>query len=291
MAALLTLAALLFGGRSLRAQSVPATVTAPSSSSADSASAPPYPVRLLDRPTTLPKGVLRLDLYGLGTHTPGSSFATTGILGGGWGLTRNLEVGGQFVPVTLSPTVQYTNPSLYATYQHSLSSSVALAPTLQAVLPLRSGDPFTIDAGASLYVNLGEWGYLAASPTFSLNTRQEGNGTSLSLPITVMRQASTRFNWQLSTAVGFSRFDPRFGLSRRFEALDFNDVTIPATALLMYTVQRKGTGDALVDIIAQVQFSQLYTRRPELRGWQTDDWTLQLQTSWYIVKSPRNAAP
>jgi hypothetical protein len=291
MAALLTLAALLFGARSLRAQSVPATVTAPSSSSADSASAPPYPVRLLDRPTTLPKGALRLDLYGLGTHTPGSSFATTGILGGGWGLTRNLEVGGQFVPVTLSPTVQYTNPSLYATYQHSLSSSVALAPTLQAVFPLRSGDPFTIDAGASLYVNLGEWGYLAASPTFSLNTREEGNGTSLSLPLTVMRQASTRFNWQLSTAVGFSRFDPRFGLSRRFEALDFNDVTIPATALLMYTVERKGTGDALVDIIAQVQFSQLYTRRPELRGWQTDDWTLQLQTSWYIVKSPRNAAP
>ena len=290
MAALLTLAALLFGGRSLRAQSVPATVTAPSSSGADSASAPPYPVRLLDRPTTLPKGALRLDLYGLGTHAPGSSFATTGIVGGGWGITRNLEVGGQFVPVTLSPTVQYTNPSLYATYQHSLSSSVALAPTLQAVFPLRSGDPFTIDAGASLYVNLGEWGYLAASPTFSLNTRQEGNGTSLSLPLTVMRQASTRFNWQLSTAVGFSRFDPRFGLSRRFEALDFNDVTIPATALLMYTVQRKGTGDALVDIIAQVQFSQLYTRRPELRGWQTDDWTLQLQTSWYIVKSPRNAA-
>ena len=276
--ALLTFMVLSFGGRPLGAQ-------------AAAAPAPPYPVRLLDRPTTLPKRALRLDLYGLGTHAPGSSFATTGIVGGGWGITSNLEVGGQLVPVTLSPTVQYTNPSLYATYQRSLSSSVALAPTLQAVFPLRSGDPFTVDAGASLYVNIGAWGYLAASPTFSLNTRQEGNGTSLSLPLTVMRQASTRFNWQLSMAVGFSRFDPRFGLSRRFEALDFNDVTIPATALLMYTVPRKGTGDALVDIIVQGQFSQLYTRGPERRGWQTDDWTLQLQTSWYFVRSPRSAAP
>jgi hypothetical protein len=281
-ATLLILAVLPFGGSAVRAQAVAST---------DTGAAPPYPTRLLDRPTTLPQGGLRLDLYGLGTHAPGSSYAITGILGGGWGVTSNLEVGGQFIPVTLSPAVQYTNPSVYATYQRSLSSSVSLAPTVQAVFPLRSGDPFTIDAGASLYINIGQWGYLAVSPMFSLNSRQEGNGTSFSLPLTVMRQASARFNWQLSTAVGFSRFDPRFGLSRRFDGLDFNDVTIPASALLMYTVPRKGTGDALVDIIAQVQFSQLYTRRAELRGWQPDDWTLQLQTSWYFVKSPRSAAP
>jgi hypothetical protein len=275
LAALLILAALALDGRPLRAQ-------------VDSASAPPYPVRLLDRPTTLPKGALRLDLYVLGSEAPGSSFTTTGILGGGWGLTQNLEVGGQIVPVTLSPTVEYTSPSLYATYQIPLSPSTVLAPILQTVFPVHSGDPFIIDVGASLDHNLGEWGYLATSPTFSLNTRQQGNGTSLSFPLTVMLQASTRFNWQLSTGVGFSRFDPRFGLSRRFEALDFNDVTIPATALLMYTVPRKGTGDALVDIIAQGQFPQLYTRGPEQRGWQTEDWTIQLQTSWYFVKSPRS---
>lgn len=285
VAALLVLASLAYDERSLRAQDVPATADVPGSGAADSA--PPYPVRLLDRPTTLPKGALRLDLYVLGSEVPGSSFTTTGILGGGWGLTPDMEVGGQVVPVTLSPEVEYTAPSLYATYSISLSPSTALAPTIQTVFPVHSGDPFIIDVGASVYHNLGQWGYLATSPTFSLNTRQEGNGTSLSFPLTVMRQASIRFNWQLSTGVGFSRFDPRFGLSRRFEALDLNDVTIPASGLLMYTVPRKGTGDALVDIIVQGQFPQLYTRGPEQRGWQTDDWTLQLQTSWYFVKSPR----
>jgi hypothetical protein len=52
----------------------------------------------------------------------------------------------------------------------------------------------------------------------------------------------------------------------------------------MYTVPKKGTGNALLDIIAQLQFPQLYTRGPELREWQNNDWTFQLQASWYFVK-------
>jgi hypothetical protein len=273
-----------FGGRVIEAHGIAPTAASATSHAGDSIPSPSLPVRVLDRPTTLPKGAIRLDVYGLGTHAPGALFATTGILGGGWGVTEKLEVGGQVVPVTLSPKVNYTNPSLYATYQRSLSSSVALAPTLQAVLPLKSSDPFIIDVGSSLFVNIGEWGYLAASPTFSLNTHQDGNGTSLSIPLTVMRQASPNFNWQVSTAVGFSRFDERFQLSRRSDPLDFNDLTIASSALVMYTVPKKGTGNALLDIIAQLQFPQLYTRGPELRGWQSNDWTFQLQASWYFVK-------
>jgi hypothetical protein len=243
---------------------------------------------MLDRPTTLPKGAVRVDVYALGSETPGSSFATTGILGGGWGVTPSLEVGGQLVPVTFSPDVEYTTPSLYALYQFPLSASTTLAPMLQTVIPVRSGDPFFIDVGAAVSVNLGQWGSFTSSPTFSLNTRQGGDGTSLSFPLTVMRQASERFAWQLSTGVGFSRFDPRFGLSRRFDPLDFDDVTVPASAQIAYTVPRNGTGNALVDIIVQWQFPQLYTSGPEENGWQPDDWTIQLQSSWYFVKVPRS---
>ena len=217
-------------------------------------------------------------------------FATTAILGGGWGLTSTLEVGGQLVAVAISPELQYTNPSLYITYGHSLDASTSLAPTLQAIFPLRSGDPFTIDVGAALAVNIGAWGEIETAPTLSINLHQDGNGTSLSLPLTVMRQASTRINWQLSIGVGFSRFDPRFALSRRSDALDFNDVTIPASAQVMYTVPRDASADALVDIALQGQFPQLYTNRPDLRGWQTNDWTLQLQTSWYVLRTRRAAA-
>ena len=246
---------------------------------------------MLDRPTTLPARAGRLDVFLLGSAAPGSSFATTGILGGGWGVTDDLEVGGQLLPVALSPTLQYTNPSLYITYGHSLDAATTLAPTLQTVFPVRSGDPFIVDVGAELSINLGEWGEVATSPTVSVNLHQDGNGTSLSLPLTLMRQAGTRLDWQLSTGVGFSRFDPRFALSRRSEPLDFNDVTIPAGAQVTYTVPRGASADALLDIVLQAQLPQLYTNRPELRGWQTNDWTVQLQTSWYSLRSRRTAPP
>jgi hypothetical protein len=252
---------------------------------------PVFPVRVLDRPTTLPAGALRVDGFLFGSAVPASSFATTAIFGGGWGLTSTVEVGGQLVPVALSPDLQYTQPSLYVTYGHSLDASTSLAPMLQAVFPLRSGDPFTIDIGAALTVDIGAWGEIEAAPTFSINLHQDGNGTSLSLPLTVTRQASTRFTWQFSTGVGVSRFVPRFWLSRRSDALDFNDVTIPASAQVMYTVPRDASADALVDIALQGQFPQLYTNRPDLRGWQTNDWTVELQTSWYVLRTPRAASP
>ena len=284
VAVLLVMIASPCRGRTLRAQRTPTASTTAGATTEK----PRFAVRVLDRPTTLPAGARRLDALLLGSRVPGSSFATTGILGGGWGLTSSVEIGGQLVPVALSPTLQYTNPSLYVTYGHSLSASATLAPTLQTVFPLRSGDPFTIDVGAALSINIGAWGEVATSPTLSLDLHGDGNGTSLSLPLTVMRQASTRFNWQLGTAVGFSRFDPRFALSRRSDALDFNDVTIPFSAQVMYTVPRDASADAMVDVSVQGQFPQLYTNRPELRGWQTNDWTLQLQTSWYFL-GPRRA--
>ena len=240
LAALVVLMAIPWRSRTIDAQS------ASSSASPGAASQKPvFPVRMLDRPTTLPAGAGRFDAFLLGTAVPGSAFASTGILGGGWGLTDNLEVGGQLIPVALSPTLQYTNPSLYITYGYSLDASTSLAPTLQTVFPLRSGDPFTIDVGAALSINLGQWGEVDVAPTLSLNLHQDGSGTSLSLPLSVMRQASTRFNWQLSTGVGFSRFDPRFSLSRRSEPLDFNDLTIPAGVQVTYTVPRGASADAL----------------------------------------------
>lgn len=106
----------------------------------------------------------------------------------------------------------------------------------------------------------------------------------------MVRQASTRLNWKLSTGVGFSRFEPRFGLSRRFEPLDFNDVTISAGALIMYSLPREGTGDALVDFALGTQFPQLYAHGPGGRPVGSRTTGLQLQASWYFVDSPRSVA-
>jgi suppressor of ftsI len=242
-----------------------------------------YPVRLLDRPTTLPRGAARLDLLALGSHQPGVSNAWTAILGGAVGVTNSLELGGQIVPVAVSPGVpKFTNPSVYATYTFGVGH-VSLAPTAQVVFPLGDADPFFVDLGVPMYYNIGTLGYVAFAPTFSVDTRENGSGTSLSLPVTFMRQVTEQFNWQLSSGVGLSRFDPRFGLSRRRESIEFDDVTIPLSAMAMYTLEHGVQRRPLADLSLQFQWPQLYTRSPEQRGTNTDDWTVQLQTSWYFI--------
>jgi FtsP/CotA-like multicopper oxidase with cupredoxin domain len=242
-----------------------------------------YPVRLLDRPTTLPRGVARLDLFALASRQPASPTAWTTILGGGVGVTNRLEVGGQVVPITLSPGVpKFTNPSIYATYTFP-AGKLSLAPTAQAVFPLADADPFFVDLGVPMYYNIGTLGYVEFAPTFSVDTRENGAGTSLTFPVTFMRQMTEQFNWQLSSGVGLSRFDPRFGLSRRTESIEFDDVTIPLSALAMYTLEHGAERRPLVDLSLQFQWPQLYTREPGHRGTNTGDWTVQLQTSWYFI--------
>jgi suppressor of ftsI len=241
-----------------------------------------YPVRLLDRPTTLSRGAARLDLFTLGSRQPGVSTAWTAILGGGVGVTKSLEVGGQVVPIALSPgKATFTDPSIYTTYTFNIWK-LSLAPTAQVVFPLADADPFFVDLGVPMYYNIGTLGYLAFAPTFSMDTRANGSGTSLSVPVTFMRQVTEQFNWQLSSGVGLSRFDPRFGLARRSEEIEFDDVTIPLSAEAYYTLEHGADHRPLVDVILQFQWPQLYTRMPGQRGTNTDDWTVQLQTSWYF---------
>jgi hypothetical protein len=242
-----------------------------------------YPARVLDRPTTLPRGDSRLDAFAFATRAIGNPTSATIVFGGGVGITDQFEIGGQLVPFDVESGIVFTNPSVYATYQFPINKATTVAPTIQAVYPLTSDDPFIVDVGGTIYVNIGTWGYLAFAPTFSLNTRGDESGSSLSFPLTVMRQGSEQLSFQLSSGVGFSRFDPRFGLSRRRDELDFNEATIPATALVTYTVARGPSRTALADLTLQFQWPQLYTRASGVRGTHTNDWTVQVQTSLYFI--------
>jgi hypothetical protein len=51
----------------------------------------------------------------------------------------------------------------------------------------------------------------------------------------------------------------------------------------MYTIVHGVQRRPLVDVTLQAQWPQLYTRVPRQRSTNTDDWTLQLQTSWYFI--------
>lgn len=245
--------------------------------------APPLPVRVLDRPTTLPRGATRLDVYALGNDAPGSDFETTGVIGGGWGVTNTFEIGGELIPFLFTPDVEYTNPSLYATYALRTGRTTSIAPMVQTVIPVRDSDPVILDVGAAFSVDIGRWGEFETAPTLSFNLR--GSGTTFSVPLTLMRQAGRHVSWQIGSGIGFSRFHPRHWLSRRTESFDVDDLTVPAMAMIMYSVENKRSGNALLDFSLQGQFPQLYSNGPGDRGWETSDWSLQLQMSWYFVKS------
>lgn len=242
-----------------------------------------YPLRLLDRPTTLPRGASRLDLVVLANRQPHAATSWTGIVGGGIGVTSRLEVGGQILPATFAPgDGRFTNPSIYATFAFPVRK-VSVAPTVQTVFPLASGDPFFVDAGVPAYYAIGSVGYVSVAPTLSVNTRSNGAGTSFSLPVAFVRQMTTQLTWELASGIGRTRFDPRFGLGRRSDSIEFDETTIPLSAQLMYSLGRRRERRPLADVSLQMQFPQLYSRVPGRRGAHTDDWALQLQTSWYAI--------
>jgi hypothetical protein len=242
-----------------------------------------YPTRVIDRPPTLARGGTRLDLQLLGSRQPGVPAGWLMIVGGGVGAWRALEAGGQVVPITLAPgRVAVADPSLYAAYGLNALRGT-LVPTVQVVVPLADADPFYVDAGAQYVYTFGQGAFITFTPTFSVNTRADGAGTSFTAPLGFTRQVRDRVTWQLASGVGLSRFEPRSGLSRRREAEEFDDLTVPLSVGATYTIPRRERRHALGDLTLQLSWPQLYTRAPALRGSHVDDWTIQLLTSWYSV--------
>lgn len=240
-----------------------------------------YPLRSLDRPTTLPRRAARLDLIALGSHQESSPTGASLIIGGGLGVTKSLEVGGQVIPVSLAPgSVEFLTPSLYVTYALS-AGKASIAPIAQAVFPVRDSDPFFWDLAVSVDVPVGSAGNLALAPTISVDTRESGLGTTMAIPVTYTRQVTPNFSWQIASGFGLSRFDPRFGISRRSQVFDFNDETIPLSVTALYSVARRGTGHPIADLIAQWQWPQLYSRVRNAGSVVGSDWGLQLQLSLY----------
>ena len=139
-----------------------------------------FPVRILARPPTLPRGDSRLDAFVLWARVPEGRATVTLVLGGGIGISDRLEIGGQLVPASIAPSIAFTNPSVYATYAFPTGSTTVLAPIVQVVYPLESDDPFFLDVGAILTVNIGTWGEATVAGIYSLDARDDDTGSSLS---------------------------------------------------------------------------------------------------------------
>jgi hypothetical protein len=255
---------------------------APSSASAQGADSL-YPLRALDRPATLPRGAARLDLSLSASRRPGVPAAWLVILGGGVGVRNDVEIGGQLLPLSLAPgRASVGDPSVYGSYTFD-AFGLTFVPTLQVVYPLTDADPFLVDIGIPVDRNIGRLGSVQLSPTLSIDTRADGAGASVAIPVLFLRQESATLTWQLSSGVGLSRFDPGSGLGRRRAPDDLDDVTIPLVVEATYSVPRPGRRRPWADLTLQLAWPRLYARAPAQRGSHADDWMLQLQSSWYAI--------
>ncbi|MBL8604201.1 MAG: hypothetical protein JNK72_19900 [Myxococcales bacterium] len=121
-----------------------------------------YPLEFNQRPITLPARTLRIDgdlqfnattasVTTGGVTQSTTSVATSLLLGGGIGLTDDLELGGLIAPIQLNPEARYGNPSVYGRYR------IARGPTELSldgafVVPTRSGEVAALQLGASALI-------------------------------------------------------------------------------------------------------------------------------------------
>lgn len=117
-----------------------------------------YPVRLVARPQTIPARTLRLDgefvvnglsacITVLGTTRCESATATGLNLGAAFGVTNELEVGATVVPLQLTESFAYRNPSLYARYQFFRNAGMQAGVELSATIPVQDGSKFGLQLG------------------------------------------------------------------------------------------------------------------------------------------------
>ncbi|MBW1880341.1 MAG: hypothetical protein JRJ84_18425 [Deltaproteobacteria bacterium] len=119
------------------------------------------PLPFSERPLTLTEGTIRGDAAFTIAHfsvsVPGvgtlSETAVGLALGGGYGITDDLEVGASVIPLTLSPDVTYGDPSIYGIYRF-LADTAEIGGSLALTVPI-DGD-FTATPGLPVLLHLGD---------------------------------------------------------------------------------------------------------------------------------------
>ncbi len=125
-----------------------------------------YPLRLTSRPQTVPARTVRLDgafnvtgIRACGMLAGSACSSSTGTsldIGGGFGVTHELEIGGTLVPLQFSPDAYYANPSVYAHYQFLNLAPMQLGGRITLVAPVREGSRFGFQFDLPYWYNFGD---------------------------------------------------------------------------------------------------------------------------------------
>lgn len=115
-----------------------------------------YPTRYVLRPLTLREGMLRIDgdmIYQHHRRRADGTFLLDARFG--LGLTRDFEVGADFLPLELTPDVRYLQPSLYLMGRF-VRGTAEVGVRGSITLPIRDGDHALIEGGLPILIHFGQ---------------------------------------------------------------------------------------------------------------------------------------
>ncbi len=238
-----------------------------------------YPLRLVSRPQTVPQNAAHLDaqLYttsvlvcvGAELRPPCSPVSAWYLnLGGGFGLTRELEVGVTVVPLQYIANVEVNDPSLYGRYQFFNAHGVQASAQLTAWIPIRSGTSFAFNAALPVWVNLTDRLQLQTGLSYSL-TLSDPISHSLAIPLLV--------NLNIVDAVHVGL---RTGVNLPFK--DTGDtMSVPLGFEVGYAV-RGSSNRPLLDLLAQLSFPRFLAPGSSGDVVITDPWVASLTARFYL---------
>jgi hypothetical protein len=220
------------------------------------------PLEYSARRPTLPRMGVRLDADT--TVVPLDPAQKTSVdFAGGFavGVTPELEIGAQLLPIDFSPELRYEAPSLYAKYAGHVSEEIALGPTVRLFAPVIEGSGPMVDAGASMRIGAST-GYLDMGAITNLAFGQELE-QSFGFPVTLVMQPVDRFFVSLSSGASSDPMDVRYAAPRP-DALDG----------VLYVPMGGGIGGTFGDVDHTLTDLTASVYLPELLKYDTGSWYL-----------------
>jgi hypothetical protein len=230
---------------------------------------PALPVRLAERPLTLPKGTLRVDtdihiervaltiadpFTGI-SETFGETFVSWRS-GAGFGISDDFEAGAQVLPLLFSPDFEFLDLVLYGMYRFHSTDSLQVAARAELVLPTysdtalalnmpvlyRASANLRIDTGVQLFFRFGDASTIGLGAPLSSFYAQP-------LPTRSLAGIPFILNYNLSDNLFLGA---RSGLSvMDFEAFG-DSIAVPLGAQAGYSIALEGTG--ILDVTARFEF-------------------------------------
>lgn len=236
------------------------------------------PLPYAQRPLTLTEGTIRGDadfviarvLTTRGTMATGfrvvSDTAAALVVGGGYGILDDLEVGATVLPLQLAPDFEYGDPSIYGVFRF-LRGSVDLGASLSLTFPVQ-GD-FVMAPGVPVLFHLGESMRLDTGLFVPIVFDSPDTYAVLSIPVRFSVNVIPELFLGASTGLEMVEFDPDF-------------TTIPLGFHAGYTIAQGDTGGPLLDLMAGFRFPAFLVPASDGDVVVTRRWVLTFGARLYI---------